>query len=275
MPPVVPLSWLPEHGADAVLVDVRWYLDGRSGHAAYLDGHLPGARFLDLDRWLSGDPAAGRGRHPLPDAGVFAEGLRRLGVHDDDVVVAYDDAGGVVAARLVWMLRVTGHEAALLDGGVGAWTGPLATGEEDPPAPGGFGARAWPAAALAGIDDVVSPVDDVVLDARPAERYRGDPDLLDPRPGHVPGARSLPCRANLGPDGTFLPVDELRRRFASVGVDATTPVISYCGSGVTACHNLLALELAGYPAGRLYPGSWSEYSRTALPVETGTDATTA
>jgi thiosulfate/3-mercaptopyruvate sulfurtransferase len=276
LPPVVPVSWLHEHADDVALVDVRWYLDGRSGHAAYLDGHLPGARFLDLDRWLAGDPAGGGGRHPLPDAETFAEGMRRLGLDDGDPVVAYDDAGGVIAARLVWMLRVTGHEAALLDGGIGAWTGERATGEEDPPVPGGFTARAWPAAMLADIEDVSSsPTGRVVLDARNPDRYRGDQDPVDPRPGHVPGARNLPCRANLRADGTFLPVDALRRRFAAVGVDASTEVISYCGSGVTACHNLLALELAGYAGGRLYPGSWSEYSRTSRPAETGDDPTTA
>ncbi|WP_448612395.1 sulfurtransferase [Geodermatophilus sp. URMC 60] len=258
LPPVVGASWLREHREDVVVADVRWYLDGRSGRAAYDAGHLPGAVFVDLDRWLAARAEPGAGRHPLPEPEVFAEGMAALGIGDDDPVVAYDDAGGVVAARLVWMLRGTGHDAALLDGGVAAWDGPLEQAVPEP-APAVFTARPWPAQRLAGPEDAVDPAA-VVLDARDPERYRGDHEPVDPRAGHVPGAVNVPARANLGADGRFLPVEQLRATFAAAGVTAGSDVVSYCGSGVTACHNLLALELAGLPQGRLYPGSWSQYS---------------
>ena len=258
LPPVVDPSWLREHREEVVLADVRWYLDGRSGRAAYDAGHLPGAVFVDLDRWLAAHAGPGAGRHPLPEPEVFAEGMAALGIGDGDPVVAYDDAGGVIAARLVWMLRVTGHDAALLDGGTAAWDGPL---EQAVPerAPAVFTARPWPAERLAAVDDALDPAA-VVLDARDPERYRGDREPVDPRAGHVPGAVNVPCRANLDADGRFLPVEQLRAPFAAAGVTADSDVVSYCGSGVTACHNLLALELAGLPQGRLYPGSWSQYS---------------
>jgi thiosulfate/3-mercaptopyruvate sulfurtransferase len=191
-----------------------------------------------------------------------------LGISDDDVVVAYDDAGGVVAARLVWLLRATGHQAALLDGGLGAYDGPL---ELAAPArsSAAFTARPWPSYLLADIEDACDP-DNVVLDARDVDRYSGELEPVDPRAGHIPGAVSLPCRAYLDETGRFLAVDELRRRFAAAGVAADTdvPVVSYCGSGVTACHNLLALEYAGLGPGRLYPGSWSQYSATDRPIAT-------
>ncbi len=257
--PVIGADWLFEHLDSVVLADVRWYLDGRSGEAAYRAGHLPGAVFVDLDRWLAGPATAAGGRHPLPDPEVFAEGIARLGIGDDDRVVAYDDAGGVIAARLVWMLRVTGREAALLDGGIAAWRGKL---EHATPArpPATFTPRAWPAEHLASIDDAADRRL-VVVDARPRERYLGGADPVDPRSGHIPGARNLPCRENLDGDGRFLAVAELRARFASIGADGDTPIVSYCGSGVTACHNLLALEHAGVGRGRLFPGSWSQWSR--------------
>jgi thiosulfate/3-mercaptopyruvate sulfurtransferase len=271
MPPVISSSWLDQHPTGVVLADVRWYLDGRSGRDSFRQGHIPRARFVDVERWLSGTADPHDGRHPLPPPDVFAEGMRRLGVNDSDAVIAYDDAGGVIAARLVWMLRVTGHDSALLDGGLEAWTGPLSQGDQAPPEPGDFVARPWPRRHVAEMADVIGNRHAVLIDARDADRYRGDQDPVDPRPGHIPGARSLPCRANLSPERTFLPVNELRRRFAALGVTDGTEVISYCGSGVTACHNLLALEHAGYAAGRLYPGSWSQYSHTDLPVETGDD----
>jgi thiosulfate/3-mercaptopyruvate sulfurtransferase len=199
---------------------------------------------------------------------VFAEGMAGLGIGDGDTVVAYDDAGGVIAARLVWMLRATGHDAALLDGGLAAYRGPLEqTAEPRPPAV--FTPSPWPAERLADIDDAVDATN-VVLDARNADRYRGEHDPVDPRSGHIPGARNLPCRQNVDSGGRFLPVDELRSRFRAVGVDDDATVVSYCGSGVTACHNLLALELAGLGHGRLYPGSWSQYSHaTERPAATG------
>jgi thiosulfate/3-mercaptopyruvate sulfurtransferase len=267
MAPVVSWEWVQAH-PQVVVADVRWYLDGRSGRAAYDAGHVPGAVFVDLDRWLAAHATPAAGRHPLPDPAVFADGMSALGIGDDDTVVAYDDAGGVIAARLVWMLRVTGHEAALLDGGLAAYTGALEH-EGAVRGPASFTPRPWPADRLADIDDAADPAH-VVLDARNADRFRGEQDPVDPRPGHIPGARNVPCRANLDPTGRFLPVEELRQRFLDAGVTEDASVVSYCGSGVTACHNLLSLELAGFGPGRLFPGSWSQYSRAAeRPVAVG------
>jgi thiosulfate/3-mercaptopyruvate sulfurtransferase len=268
IPPVVDAEWLRQHRDAVVLTDVRWYLDGRSGRAAYDAGHLPGAVFVDVDADLAahGDPSSGR--HPLPDPEHFAARMAALGIADGDTVVAYDDEGGVIAARLVWMLRVTGHEAALLDGGMAAYDGRL---EEDAPSRDRttFTPRPWPEQRLADVTDAAD-AGNVVVDARDAERFRGEVEPIDPQAGHIPGAVNLACRTNVDADGRFLPADELRRRFEAVGVSDATSVISYCGSGVTACHNLIALELAGFGPGRLYPGSWSQYSADPdRPVATG------
>jgi thiosulfate/3-mercaptopyruvate sulfurtransferase len=254
----VGLDWYMRHRDEVVTADVRWYLDGRSGRSAYDGGHLPGAVFVELDRCLSGPATPETGRHPLPTPERFASAMSALGIGDTDTVVAYDDAGGVIASRLVWMLRATGHDGTLLDGGMTTWDGALELGSAVRRA-AQFTTRPWPGDRLATIDEAADR-SLVVLDARSAERYRGDPDPVDPRSGHIPGARNLPCRENLDERGAFVTVDELRRRFAAVGVDAGTDVISYCGSGVTACHNLLALEYAGLGTGRLYPGSWSQWS---------------
>jgi thiosulfate/3-mercaptopyruvate sulfurtransferase len=266
--PVVDVDWWLARRDRVVTADVRWYLDGRSGREAYDGGHLPGALFVDLDRWLAGPASPAEGRHPLPDPAVFAEGMAQLGIGDDDIVVAYDDAGGVTAARLVWMLRTTGHQAALLDGGLAAYDGDLERDRPQRPV-AVFAARPWPAERLADIDQA-SGGSFVVLDARDAARFRGDTEPVDPRAGHIPGARSVPCRENLDEAGRFRPVQELRRRFGEVGVVDGAPVVSYCGSGVTACHNLLAMEWAGLGVGRLYPGSWSQYSSDpSRPAATG------
>lgn len=268
--PVVSRAWWQAHADEVVLVDVRRDVPGRTAGEAYAAGHLPGAVLLDLERDLSAPPSPEHGRHPLPSPEVFAEGLARAGIGDDDVVVAYDDAAGTVAARLVWMLRVTGRSAALLDGGM----------QPDDPRETGPGARAarpvgraaprpWPPDAIAALEDAADR-GAVVLDARSAERFAGAPDPLDPRPGHIPGARSLPCREAVDADGFLLPDDELRRRLADVGVDGSAPVVSSCGSGVTACHTLLVLEHLGLPAGRLYVGSWSQWAADpARPAELG------
>jgi thiosulfate/3-mercaptopyruvate sulfurtransferase len=256
--PVVDQDWLRAHGDRVVLADVRWYLDGRSERAAYNSGHLPGAVFVDLNRVLAGPASPADGRHPLPDPRTFAAELAGLGVGDGDTVIGYDDAGGTVAARLVWLLRIIGHEAALLDGGLSAYDGELDRTEVHRP-PAVFTPRPWPADRMAGIEETVAG-SGVVLDARERARFRGEVEPVDPRPGHIPGARSLPGRENLDAGQRFLPVPELRERFAAVGVTDGTPVIAYCGSGVTACHTLLAMEHAGLGGGRLYPGSWSQYS---------------
>lgn len=257
IPPYVDQAWLKEH-PDAVLADVRWYLDGRSGLLAHREGHLPGAVFVDLERWLAAPGARELGRHPLPDPEVFAEGMRTLGISDGDTVVAYDDDAGGSAARLVWLLRVTGHDAALLDGGITGWQGAPATEPTERPR-GDFTARPWPAAQIAGIEDLGG----LLVDARNGERYRGEVEPVDARPGHIPGAVSVPCRENVGPDGRLLPEPELRARFASVA----GPWVSYCGSGVTACQNLLVAEHLGLPQGRLYAGSYSQWAATDRPVE--------
>lgn len=265
-PPFVDLSWLHEH-PDAVVADVRHYLDGRSGRDAYATGHLPGAVFVDLDSVLAAPGSPGGGRHPLPSPEAFAAGLSACGIGSDSVVVGYDD-GGATAARLVWMLRVTGHEAALLDGGLAAADGPLEAGAVARPA-AVFTAVSWPADALAGIDEVADPALGVLLDARDGARYRGEHEPVDPVAGHVPGARSLPWRDTVDERGRLLPDDVLRAQLQDAGVGPGTAVVSSCGSGVTACHTLLVLEHLGLPPGRLYPGSWSQWSASGRPVATG------
>jgi thiosulfate/3-mercaptopyruvate sulfurtransferase len=263
--PFIDIDWVEAHRSEVVLADCRWYLDERSGRDAYEAGHIPGAVFVDLDTALTrhADPAAA-GRHPLAEPDAFAAAMGELGFGDDDIVIAYDDAGGVIAARLVWMLRVTGHEAALLDGGLQGWRGELQAGSSSRP-PVTFAARDWPADRLATIDEAASASQ--LIDARQRERYLGGPDEVDPRAGHIPGARSVPCRENLDAAGKLLPVEQLRANF---GFDDGTEVITYCGSGITACHNLLAMEQVGLGAGRLFPGSWSQWSRDpARPAETG------
>lgn len=260
--PIVDASWLADH-PEVVLADVRWYADGRSGREAYEKDHLPGAVFVDLDRHLAAPPSAERGRHPLPDPDVFAAGMRETGIGDGDVVVAYDDDSGAICARLVWMLRVTGHAAAMLDGGITAWHGPREHGMTTRPR-ADFTAMPWPTDLLVGMDELV---DVPVLDARPADRYRGENEVLDRRPGHIPGARSLPARDSSDDRGVLLSVPELRTRLTDAGV--APGWVSSCGSGVTACHTLLLAEHLGLPRGRLYPGSWSQWAATDRPAVTG------
>lgn len=253
--------------SNVVLVDSRWYLDGRSGAEAHVAGHVPGAVFVDLDRWLAGPPSPAAGRHPLPQPAVFARGMSESGIGDGSTVVVYDDAGGVIAARLVWMLRTLGRDAAVLDGGIAAWLGAhpgqaLETGAVAVRA-ASFTERAWPDTVLASIDETQSAAADgsaLVLDARTLDRYRGETEPVDARAGHIPGAQSLSCRDNVAADGTLLAVETLRDRLTALGAGHARSVISYCGSGVTACHTLLVLEHAGLAAGRLYPGSWSQYA---------------
>lgn len=265
--PVVDLAWLADH-PEAVLVDVRWYLDGRSGRDAYANGHLPGAVWIDLAAHLAGPASAELGRHPLPTPEVFAEGMRAAGISDDSVVVAYDDAGGAYAARLVWLLRLLGVDAAVLDGGLQAWLGELVLGSDVRPE-GSFTARGWVPADLATIND--ASTGEVVLDARAPQRYRGESEPVDARAGHIPGAVNAFFGDNLGSDQRFLSPDALRDRFEALGVRDAADVVAYCGSGVTACHNLLALERAGLGRGRLYVGSWSQYSATERPAATGAE----
>jgi thiosulfate/3-mercaptopyruvate sulfurtransferase len=272
IPPVVSVDWLRAKLPRVVVCDVRWYLDGRSGRAAYDAGHLPGAVFIDLDRWLAGPPSPADGRHPLPSPSTFAAGMRAAGISDDSVVVAYDDGGGASAARLVWLLRACGRAAALLDGGIDTW--PLPLSQVTPiVTPGTFRLSAWPSDAIVDPDEVADAAraGRLVIDARAAERYTGEVEPVDPRAGHIPGAVNLPYTDNLDPvSGRFLDVERLAARYRQAGVDTDDRAVVYCGSGVTACHDLLAMELAGLPPARLYPGSWSQWSADEQrPVATG------
>jgi len=270
--PFVDAEWVLRHRAEVVLADVRLYLDGRSGREAYESAHIPGAVYVELADVLAGPASPTEGRHPLPTPERFAAGMEAAGIGDQDLVVAYDDDHGVIAARLVWMLRAIGHPAALLDGGLAAWPEPLTDSRSEQPISSGahFTPRPWPTERLAGIDEVAAG-GALLIDARDRARYLGEtPDAIDPRSGHIPGALSLPARESVGEDGLLRGEDELRKRFATAGVDGSREVISYCGSGVTACHNLLAMERAGLPPGRLYPGSWSQWSRDpGRSAETG------
>lgn len=265
--PIVDLAWLRLR-PETILVDVRWYLDGRSGREAYAAGHIPGAVFIDLDAALAGPPSAEAGRHPLPRPDIFADAMAAAGISHDSIVVAYDDAGGASAARFVWLLRMVGVGAALLDGGLSTWPEVLAT-EGAPPARGRFEPLPWNPARLATMEQVLAAA--VVLDARAPERYRGEVEPIDARAGHIPGAVNMPFADNLDGNGRFLSADALRARFLDAGVSDDVETVVYCGSGVTACHDLLAMERAGFGLTRLYPGSWSEYANSSHPAATGDD----
>ncbi|GAA2394347.1 hypothetical protein GCM10010170_108200 [Dactylosporangium salmoneum] len=249
---------------DVRLLDVRWRLGDPTGHAQYLDGHIPGAAYADLDTELAAPPADGLGRHPLPDVTDLQAAARRWGINVGDTVVAYDDNGNLAAARAWWLLRWAGvADVRLLDGGLAAWRAaghPIATGEEQrEPGDVVLTAGGLPSA---GPDEVARLLADggVLLDARAAERYRGEPNSIDPRPGHIPGALSAPTTENLTAEGTFRDPAELAERFAALGVTPGRPVGVYCGSGVTAAHQIAALRLAGVDDVVLYPGSWSQWA---------------
>ena len=266
-------------GTPPVLLDVRWRLGGPPGIDSYRAGHLPGAVFADLDTDLAGPPGSG-GRHPLPAAADFEAAMRRLGVRSGYPVVVYDDGDSTIAARAWWTLRYFGHDQVrVLDGGFRAWAAagrPVATDEPDGVA-GDFTATAGQLPVLDAAGAAALARSGVLLDARAGERYRGEVEPVDPAAGHIPGAVSAPTAANVGPDGRFLPPDELRRRFQDLGVTAgregalALDVGAYCGSGVTAAHEVLALQLAGVPAS-LYVGSWSGWTADpSRPIATGPD----
>lgn len=261
-----------------VLLDVRWQLTAAraageppfDGRAEYETGHLPGAVYVDLDRELASAPGEG-GRHPLPDLARFGAVMRRAGVSAATPVVVYDGGQGWAAARAWWLLRWSGHpDVRVLDGGLPSWEGPLEKSVPAPaegdfvPEPGATGLLdADAAAALARSG--------VLLDARAGERYRGEVEPIDPVAGHIPGAVSAPTTENVGADGRFLPAGELRERFEGLGVRQGSRVGVYCGSGVSAAHEVLALAAAGIPA-ELYVGSWSEWSSDpGRPVAVGPD----
>ncbi len=254
-----------------VVLDVRWHLGGPPGLDSYRQGHLPGAVFADLDRELAG-PAGPAGRHPLPDTAKFQAAMRAAGVSRDRPVVVYDGADSTAAARAWWMLRYYGHQdVRVLDGGYRAWLAAgLAVTTADPPRePGDFTARPglMPALDAAAAEAIART--GLLLDARARERYRGEHEPVDPVAGHIPGAVSAPTAGNVNADGTFKDIAELAARFASLGARRAGAVGVYCGSGVTAAHEVLALALAGIPAA-LYVGSWSNWiADPARPVATG------
>jgi thiosulfate/3-mercaptopyruvate sulfurtransferase len=264
-------SLVRELCGDVVLLDVRWRLGGPPGIEAYRRGHLPGAVFVDLDRDLAGPPGPA-GRHPFPDREAFQDAMRRAGVRDDGLVVVYDDADSASAARAWWILRYFGHtRVRVLDGGYHAWVeaGRPVTTEAPRVTPGDFTARPGGLPVLDADGAAVLAKGGVLLDARAAERYRGEVEPVDPVAGHIPGAVSAPTTGNVGVDGRFLPADLLRERFAELGATDAAEVGAYCGSGVTAAHEILALTVAGVPAA-LYIGSWSNWVADGTrPVETG------
>ena len=288
-------AWLGSN-RPPVLLDVRWRLGGPPGIESYLAGHLPGACFVDLDRDLAGPAGSGDGgRHPLPAAGVLEAAMRRAGLRAGQAAVAYDDGDATIASRLWWLLRYFGHDqVAVLDGGFGAWAAadlPVTT-DVPRPDPGDFTAGAAGGMPLLNADGAARLArTGFLLDARSAERYRGEVEPVDPAAGHIPGAVSAPAAGNVRPDGVFLSPGDLARRFAGLGLPTAAELTSgsgltpgaglaaspawaprigaYCGSGVTAAQEVLALELASLPAA-LYVGSWSAWSSDATrPVATG------
>jgi thiosulfate/3-mercaptopyruvate sulfurtransferase len=262
---------LAERGR-VVLLDVRWALGDPHGREHYLEGHLPGAVFVDLETELADPPSAAAGRHPMPSLQRLQSVARRWGIRDGDRVVAYDASGGQAAARAWWLLRWGGLSGVrLLDGGLAAWRragGAVETGDVVPE-PGNV-VLAGDAMPVLSIDEAAAlPATGLLLDARAGERYRGEVEPVDPRAGHVPGAISAPTAANLTLDGSFRPPSELRERLAGLGVEPGRPVGVYCGSGVTAAHEVAALAVAGIDAA-LWPGSWSQWSNDPFrPVALG------
>lgn len=281
--PLISTAWLASHLDDdrLVVADTRWKLGAPgAGRRAFESGRIPRAVFLDIDDDLSaiGDPR--RGRHPLPDPAVLVEKLARAGIGRGARVIAYDDMGGAQAARLWWLVRWLGGgaEIALLDGGFPRWTAeghPVETITPRVPVPATDPLTAHADASLVVDKSQVRELvrargaTPILLDARPPERYRGEVEPVDPKPGHIPGAKSAPTAANLEA-GRFRSPESLRAHFESLGVRSGADAICYCGSGVTACHDLFALERAGLPGARLYAGSWSEWAHDPdCPVATG------
>lgn len=267
------LAHLLTTGAPPTLLDVRWRLGGPPARVDYDAGHLPGAVFIDLDRDLAGPPGAS-GRHPMPDTDLFGEAMRRAGVRSGTPVVCYDDRDGTSSARCWWLLRYFGHpHVSVLDGGVAGWTArgqALTATPADPPS-GDFQPDPGHLPVLDAASAAELARNGILLDARAGERYRGESEPVDPVAGHVPGAVTAPTGLNVDGDGRFLPPQQLRQRFARLGAAGDAPVGVYCGSGVTAAHEVLALELAG-TAAALYVGSWSEWiSDPGRPVAIGPD----
>ncbi|WP_210149352.1 sulfurtransferase [Paeniglutamicibacter terrestris] len=271
------LSTLLKTDADVVLLDVRWKLGQNvgSGHSDYLAGHLPTAVFVDLEADLAAPAHPAAGRHPLPLPGDLAASARRWGINTHSIVVLYDATGALAAARGWWLLRHAGlSQVRVLNGGLGAWSSaglPLETGEVTPGA--GNVALGWGNMPVIELEDVLSyPEHSILVDSRAAERYRGEQEPVDPRAGHIPGAVNRATTENLDANQHFVDADILRRQLAELGIRAgaaAPKVAAYCGSGVTAAHQILALESIGVQAA-LYPGSWSQYcADAARPAATG------
>ncbi|MEU9364144.1 sulfurtransferase [Streptomyces avermitilis] len=256
-----------------VVLDVRWALGDPHGRDHYTAGHIPGAVYVDLDTELAAPPSPEGGRHPLPGLSDLRTSARRWGIGSGRPVVVYDDLGNTAAARAWWLLRYSGvTDVTLLDGALGAWRAaglPLESGVPADPPPGDvvLHTGALPVTDADGAAELAA--EGLLLDARAAERYRGEVEPVDPRAGHIPGAVSAPTGEALAADGTFLPPEELRERFESRGADDAARIGVYCGSGVTAAHQIAALTLAGFEA-TLFPGSWSAWSADpARPAATG------
>ena len=260
VPPIVSAGWLTDHRAGTVICEVGSSMTGGDPEEAHAKRHIPGARYVSLDTVLATPPSVAGGRHPLPTADDFARDLGALGIGDDVTVVAYDRrAGGGFAGRLVWMLRIIGQRAALLDGGLGAWDGPSESG---PVAvePVDRAVRPWPSGALADADAVAQHIraGGIVIDSRDPARYAGEVEPIDAVAGHIPGAINLVYTDNLDAGLRFRELAELTARFAVAATD-DDPIV-YCGSGVTACHNALVMEHLGLGRPRLFVGSWSAWS---------------
>lgn len=265
---LVDVSWLKERmaaGGPVVLLDARWALGDPHGHEHYLEEHIPGALYVDLPTQLAAAADPRRGRHPLPSLTRFQESARSWGIRNNDVVVAYDDSGNMAAARLWWLLRYAGFPSVfLLDGGLAAWKEagfPVEEGDRKA-APGDVTLAEGAMPVIDAAEASRWHQSGVLLDARAGERYRGEFEPVDPRAGHIPGAVSAPATGNLDDDGRFLPAAELKERFAGLGVGPGSSVAVYCGSGVTAAHEVAALEIAGITAA-LFPGSFSEWSNNS------------
>ena len=269
--PLVSAEWLADNLDAVKLFDSRSYLDGRSAPDAFVEGHLPGAVFVSLDDDLSAPPSQPGGRHPFPTPAAFATAMGRLGYAGAKPAVIYDDVGGGMAARLWFMLTLLDIPAAILDGGMHAWHGELESGAVTA-TPAVFDEDPWPTDRLISADQIAARIkaDGVVIDARNSSRYVGKPNRIDPRFGHVPGAINLAWEDNIDDfTGLMLSVDDLRHRYVEVleGSETGQRPAAYCGSGVTACHDLLALTMIGVEAD-LYVGSWSEWGADETrPVE--------
>lgn len=263
--PIVPMQTSAENadGITTVICDVRAYFDARENREKYDAGHIPGARHIDLDDDLAGPAGPVVGRHPLPDPESFAASLSKAGIGHDTHVLAYDDVGGMLAGRLVWMLRSLGQNAALLDGGLQAWEGELETSAPEFE-PAVCTAREFPAEATVEAEEVEDFIaaGGVVVDVREPDRFRGENETLDSEGGHIDGAINAPFSKNLVA-GTFRPISDLASEYVDLDIGEDT--IYYCGSGVSACNSMLVAEAAGLGLGRLYVGSWSGYS--TRPVE--------